>query len=96
VNAATLSGLVVTAPTARRRLAYSTTAFDLDVLGPGGERVDRFHVISSRDAISDLRHTLHAGDAVTVTGHLRSEPFDMPDRSVWYRVELVARSITRP
>jgi hypothetical protein len=65
------------------------------VLAPGGERVDRFQVIAHRYVASALRD-VHAGGSVTVNGHLRSEPFDMPDRSVWYRVAIVARVITRP
>lgn len=95
MNTATVTGLVATAPRDRRRIIGSTTTFDLDVLAPGGERVDRFHVIAYRDAAHDL-HNVRPGDSLTVTGHLRSEPFDMPDRTVWHRVELVARTITRP
>jgi single-stranded DNA-binding protein len=95
MNAATISGLVAGMPHSRRRIIGATTTFDLDVLAPGGERVDRFHVIAYRDAAGDLRN-LKPGDSVTVTGHLRSEPWDMPDRSVWYRVELVAHAITHP
>jgi hypothetical protein len=93
--AATVSGLLVGAPSARRRIIGSTTTFDIDVLAPGGERIDRFHVIAYRDAACDLGN-VRSGDSITVTGYLRSEPWDMPDRSIWYRVELVARTITRP
>ncbi len=95
MNTATLTGLVVGLPSNHRRIIGSTTTFDLDVLAPGGQRVDRFHVIAYRDVACDLRN-VHSGDSLTVTGHLRSEPCDMPDRSVWLRVELVARTITRP
>ena len=95
MNAATISGLVVATPSTRRRIRGSTTTFDLDVLAPGGERVDRFHVVAHRDVAGDLRN-VDPGDSVTVTGHLQAEPCDMPDRSVWYRVEVVAHTINRP
>jgi hypothetical protein len=73
----------------------TATHFELDVLAPGGERVDRFQVVAYRDLTDDLRG-VRRDDSITVTGYLRSEALDMPDRSVWYRVELVAHTVTRP
>jgi hypothetical protein len=93
MNRVTIGGVVVGTPTCRRSLVRTTTHFELDVSAEDGERVDRFQVVASRDLADDLRGVRH-GDVITVTGYLRSEPFDMPDRSVWYRVELVACAIS--
>ena len=34
-----------------------------------------------------------AGDLVAVTGYLHTEACDMPDRSIWHRVKIVAYEI---
>ena len=94
MNGATISGKVVSAPILHRCRLVAKAEFDLDVPAPCGDRIDRFHVVAGRDlaaAVGDVRQ----GDPIAVTGYLRSEPFDMPDRTVWYRVELVARVLTR-
>jgi len=90
MNTATISGTVSSAPTFMHRGFVPTTDFDVTV--PVGRRRHTLHVQALNDQARVARRYV-IGDHVAVTGYLNSEAFDMPDRSVWQRVKIVAYEI---
>jgi hypothetical protein len=90
MNTAALTGDVATAPRYRLRGFVPTTTFDIQV--DFARRVYTFHVRAMNDLAKTCRH-LRPGDPVAVTGYLHAEPYDMPDCSIWHRVEIVAYEI---
>ena len=51
-----------------------------------------FHVTALNEFAKTAR-LFAAGDRVELSGYLHSELFDMPDRTVWHHVEIVAYEI---
>ena len=47
------------------------------------------------DLATQSRH-LRVDAPVAITGYLHAEPYDMPDRSIWHRVEIIAYEIEQP
>jgi len=90
MNTAAITGIIPTEPRYRIRGFTPVTTFDVTV--PFARRSYTFHVRALNDLAKTSRHW-HAGDEVSVTGYLHAEPYDMPDRSVWHRVDIVAYEI---
>jgi len=90
MNSAAITGTVSSAPRHRVRGFVPATTFDVCV--DFARRSYTFRVRAMNDLANDTRH-LHVGDPVAVTGYLHAEPYDMPDRTVWHRVEIVAYEI---
>jgi single-stranded DNA-binding protein len=90
MNTATITGTVSTVPTCKTRGFEPTTDFDVTVTT--GRRTYTLHVQALNGEAKTARRYL-IGDQVAVTGYLNSEAFDMPDRSVWYRVKIVAYEV---
>lgn len=93
MNLTTISGTIASIPRYRSRGFVPTTTFDIHV--DVAHRTHTFHVRAMNDLAKQSRH-LHAGDTVAITGYLHAEPYDMPDRSIWHRVEIVANEIDHP
>lgn len=66
------------------------TEFDITVTT--GRRRSTFHVTALNDLAKTARH-FTTGDRIELTGYLHAEPFDMPDRTTWHRVEIIAYEI---
>lgn len=92
MNSVTVIGVVTTQPDHRVSGFTHSTAFDITVTT--GRRENTLHVTARNDLAKDARH-LHVGEHVAIVGYLLSDAFDMPDRTVWYRVEIVADQIDR-
>ena len=90
MNTATITGTVSSVPTFKHRGFVPTTDFDVTVAV--GRRRHTLHVQALNDQAKVARRYV-IGDHVAVTGYLNSEAFDMPDRSVWQRVKIVAYEI---
>lgn len=90
MNTATITGIVSSVPTFRHRGFVPATDFDVTVAV--GRRCHTLHVQALNDLAKVARRYV-VGDHVAVTGYLNSEAFDMPDRSVWHRVKIVAYEI---
>lgn len=90
MNNVAITGRVTSAPKHTYSGFMHTTQFDLTTRT--GRRDDLLHVVVHNDLAHTARH-LDIGDEVAVTGYLRSEAFDMPERSIWYRVEVVAYEV---
>jgi len=87
MNTATITGTVTSLPTYKTRGFVPTTDFDVAVTT--GRRTYTLHVQALNTQAKTARRYV-IGDQVAVSGFLNSEAFDMPDRSVWYRVKIVA------
>ena len=87
MNNVAIIGRVTSTPRHHYSGFMHTTECDLTTRT--GRRDYVLHVVAHNDLAHTARH-LAIGDQVAVTGYLRSEAFDMPDRSIWYRVEIVA------
>lgn len=95
MNSVIVAGTVASAPDHHYVRLTHTTEFDVDVAtATRRPRTDRLHVVA-REHLAGPAARLAVGTPVAVAGFLRSEAFDMPDRSIWHRVEIVAHSITR-
>lgn len=92
MNTVAVSGTIATQPQYRTRGFVPTTSFDVHV--EFARRIYMFHIRAMNDLARTTRR-YRPGDHVAVTGYLHAEPFDMPDRSVWHRVEIVAYEIDR-
>lgn len=92
MNTAAVSGTVATVPRYRTRGFVPTTTFDIRV--DFARRAYTFHVRAMNDLARQSRH-FQVADPVEITGYLHAEPYDMPDRSLWHRVEIVAYEIDR-
>jgi hypothetical protein len=90
MNTAAITGNVATAPRCRVRGFVPTTTFDITV--DFARRGYTFHVRAMNDLARSSRR-LRVGDLVAVNGYLHAEAFDMPDCSIWHRVEIVAYEI---
>ncbi|MGE0307160.1 MAG: single-stranded DNA-binding protein [Acidimicrobiia bacterium] len=90
MNTAAITGIVATAPRYRMREVLPTTTFDVSVAF--ARRTYTFHVRALNDLAKETRY-LRPGDQLAINGYLHSELYDMPDRSVWYRVEIVAYDV---
>ena len=90
MNTAAITGTVATVARYRIRGFVPTTTFDIEV--DFARRVYAFHVRAMNDLAKNSRH-LGVGDPVAFTGYLHAEPYDMPDCSIWHRVEIVAYEI---
>ena len=92
MNTVNLTGRLVTEPEHRHWVFKHVTEFDIEVAAHN-RRSDRFHVVTRNDLACNARR-LPIGVTVTVIGTLRSEAYDMPDRSIWYKTEILATSST--
>ena len=92
MNNVAIIGRVTSTPRHHYSGFMHTTEFDLSTRT--GRRDNVLHVVAHNDLAQTARH-LAIGDQVAVTGYLRSEAFDMPDRSIWYQVESVAYELDR-
>jgi hypothetical protein len=92
MNTVALTGLVASSPAHHFSGFMHRTEFDITVTT--ARREYTFHV-SALNELAKAARRLEVGDRVEITGYLRSEPFDMPDRTVWHRVEIVAYEIDR-
>jgi len=90
MNFTLITGRVATPPRFRGRGRVARTTFDVTVQFAG--RSQTIHVRAMNDVARRARR-LQLGDPVAIAGHLQSEPFDMPDRSVWHRIEIVPHEI---
>jgi len=90
MNLSVITGTIATIPHYRIRRFVPTTTFDIHV--EVARRTDTFHIRTMHDLAKESRH-LHPGDPVTIFGYLHAEPHDMPDRSTWHRVKIVADQI---
>jgi hypothetical protein len=90
MNTTAITGTVATSPRYRVRAFVPTTDFDVTV--EFARRSYTFHVRLMNDLAKTARRYV-PGDHVAVVGYLHSEPFDMPDCSVWHRVEIVGYEI---
>lgn len=92
MNSVALTGRVASSPAHHFSGFMHRTDFDIVVTTAGREYT--FHV-SALNELAKTARRLQVGDRVEITGYLHSEPFDMPDRTVWHRVEVVAYEIDR-
>ncbi len=90
MNTAAIAGTVATTPIYKTRGCLPTTDFDVTVTC--GRRNHTIHVQALNDQARTARRYV-PGDHVAITGYLHSEACDMPDRSVWHRVKIVAYEI---
>lgn len=90
MNLTVITGTIATIPRYRLRGFVPTTTFDIHV--DVARRTDTFHIRAMNDLAKRSR-LLHPGVPVTIIGYLHAEPNDMPDRSIWHRVEIVADRI---
>lgn len=88
MNSVSLAGRLVTEPEHYYRAFTHVTEFDIEV-AVHKHRNDRFHVVTCNDLACTARR-VPVGVSVAVVGTLRSEAFDMPDRSIWYKTEILA------
>lgn len=93
MNTVALTGTIATQPHHTWCRLGRVTEFDLDVAPLSTQRQpERFHVVAHHTLARDTSR-LSVGCAIAVTGVLRSDPVDMPDCSVWHRVEIAADTI---
>ena len=90
MNTTAITGHVATTPRYRVRGFVPTTTFDVRV--DFARRLYTFHVRAMNDLAKTSRH-FRVADQVAITGYLHAEPYDMPDSSIWHRVEIVAYEI---
>lgn len=90
MNTAAITGIVATIPTYKLRGFLPATDFDVTVTT--GRRTYTIHVQALNDQAKTARRYV-TGDLVAITGYLHTEACDMPDRSVWHRVKIVAYEI---
>ena len=90
MNTATITGTIATTPRYRRRGLVPATTFDIHV--DIDRRAHTFHVRAMNDLARQSRY-LRIDALVTITGYLHADPYDMPDNSVWHRVEIVAHQV---
>lgn len=90
MNNVAITGRVATTPHHTYSGFMHRTEFDISVMT--ARREYTFHVTALNDLARTARR-LDTGDHVAISGYLHSEPFDMPDRTVWHRVEIVAYEI---
>ena len=90
MNHTAVTGTVATIPRYRIRGFVPTTTFDLHV--DMARRTYTFH-IRALNSLAKQSRRFHVDDPVAITGYLHAEPYDMPDRSIWHRVEIVAYEI---
>lgn len=90
MNLTVITGTIASIPRYRLRGFVPTTTFDICV--DVARRTHTFHIRAMNDLAKQSRH-LRTGDPVTIIGCLHAEPNDMPDRSIWHRVEIVADQI---
>jgi len=88
MNSVTITGQVVGVPDHAYHGFTHVTEFDIEV-PVQRRRTDRFHVVTLND-LAQSTAQLPAGTRVAITGTLRSEAYDMPDRSVWHKTEIRA------
>ena len=93
MNLTAITGTIATIPRYRIRGFVPTTTFDIHV--DAARRTHTFHIRACNDLAKQSRH-LRVDDPVAITGHLHAESYDMPDRSIWHRVEIVADRIGTP
>lgn len=90
MNTTAITGHVATTPRYRVRGFVPTTTFHVRV--DFARRLYPFHVRAMNDLAKTSRH-FRVADKVAITGYLHAEPYDMPDSSIWHRVEIVAYEI---
>lgn len=90
MNLTLITGTIVTPPRFGVYGCVARMTFDVSIQNAG--RSHTIHV-QATNAIARRTRRLELGDQVTVLGYLQSEPFDMPDHSVWHPVVLVAYEI---
>ena len=90
MNSVALTGRAASPPTHTFSGFMHRTEFD--VIATTARRACTFHVAALNELAKAARR-FTVGDRIDVSGYLDSEPFDMPDRSVWHRVEIVAYEI---
>jgi len=88
MNSVNVTGQLVTEPDYCFRGFMHVTEFDIEIAVHKRRRY-RFHVVAMNDLARTARCLL-IGATVAVNGTLRSEPYDMPDRSVWHKTEILA------
>jgi hypothetical protein len=88
MNSVNITGRLVTEPDYCFRGFMHVTDFDIEV-AVHKRRTDRFHVVTCNDLAPTARWLL-VGATIAVNGSLRSEAHDMPDRSIWYKTEILA------
>ena len=93
VNSVNITGRLVTAPEHCFRGFTHVTEFDIEV-PIHKRRDDRFHILTYNELARSAKH-LTLGTSVAITGFLRSEAYDMPDRSIWHKTEIVAFTFDR-
>jgi single-stranded DNA-binding protein len=93
MNSVNLTGRLVSEPEHRYRAFTHVTEFDVEV-PVHKRRYDRFHVVAHND-LACIARRLPIGVTVAVVGTLRSEAYDMPDRSIWYKTEILAHELDR-
>lgn len=90
MNSVAITGLVATTPTHTFVGFMHRTRFSIEV--STGRRQHILEVVALNDLARTARR-LAIGDPIGVTGYLHAEPFDMPDRTIWQRVDIVAYEI---
>ena len=92
MNSVAVTGRVATTPVHTYAGFMHRTRFSIEVTT--GRRQHTLDVVALNDLAKSAR-CLTIGDPIGVTGYLHAEPFDMPDRTIWHRVDIVAYEIDR-
>lgn len=92
MNSVAVTGRVATTPMHSFAGFMHRTRFSIEVTT--GQRQHTPDVVALDDLAKTAR-CLTIGDPVGVTGYLHAEPFDMPDRTIWHRVDIVTYEIER-